>query len=144
MAVGTVERSRIGSAKRRSSVSGGFQAGPIVAQESAEVKRKGQVAGNDATNSNSKRQRRRSRRQSHGSAWHWKQTDCWYYTLPGCKKRVPLFDEDGNRIRGVDNKKTAQLAMARVKLGQGWQPEAPPASPDEWIVAKVCSAPSAS
>jgi len=59
--------------------------------------------------------------------------------LPGCKKRVPLFDEDGNRIRGIDNKKAAHLALARVKLGQGWLPEAPPASPDDWIVAKVCS-----
>jgi len=43
--------------------------------------------------------RRKTRRQSHGTAWHWKQTDCWCYTLPGCKKRVPLFDEEGNRIR---------------------------------------------
>ena len=39
--------------------------------------------------------RRKKRRQSHGSAWHWKQTDSWYYTLPGTKKRVPLLDEDG-------------------------------------------------
>ena len=42
----------------------------------------------------------KKRRQPHGSAWHWKQTDCWYYTLPGAKKRLPLFDEDGERIRG--------------------------------------------
>ncbi len=21
----------------------------------------------------------KKRRQSHGSAWHWKQTDCWHY-----------------------------------------------------------------
>jgi hypothetical protein len=28
---------------------------------------------------------RKQRRQPHGSAWHWKQTDCWYYTLPGTK-----------------------------------------------------------
>jgi integrase len=83
--------------------------------------------------------RRKSRRQSHGSAWHWKQTDSWYYTLPGTKRRVALFDEDGSRIRGIDNKKAAQLALARVKLGQGWEPQAPPTSPDEWIVAKVCS-----
>jgi len=139
MAVGTVERSRIGSAKRRSGENGRFQVGQIVAQESVEVKLGNQEAGNEATNRHSKRQRRKSRRQSHGSAWHWKQTDSWYYTLPGSKKRVPLFDEDGNRIRGSENKKTAQLAMARVKLGHGWRPEAPPASPDEWIVAKVCS-----
>jgi integrase len=52
---------------------------------------------------------------------------------------VPLFDEDGNRIRGVENKHPAQIALARVKLGQGWQPESPPASPEEWIVAKVSS-----
>jgi integrase len=85
------------------------------------------------------RGRKKSRRQSHGSAWHWRQTDSWYYTLPGTKKRVPLFDEDGNRIRGAENKKTAHLAMARVKLGQGWQPATPPSSPDDLIVAKVCS-----
>jgi len=24
--------------------------------------------------------KRKQRRQPHGSAWHWKQTDCWYYT----------------------------------------------------------------
>jgi len=107
-------------------------AGHIVAGESTTVK----------LNPAAKRslgRRRRFRRQSHGSAWHWRQTDGWYYTLPGTKKRVPLFDEDGNRIRGVENKQAAQLAMARVKLGQGWTPEAPPASPAEWIVAKVCS-----
>ncbi len=48
--------------------------------------------------------RKRTRRQGHGLAWHWKQTDCWYYTLPGTKKRLPLFDEDGQRIRGKENK----------------------------------------
>src|SRR5579863_10081220 len=48
--------------------------------------------------------RRQTRRQSHGSAWHWKQTDSWYYTLSGTKKRIPLFDEDGVRIRGRENK----------------------------------------
>lgn len=46
---------------------------------------------------------RKQRRQQHGSAWHWKQTDCWYYTEPGTKKRVPLFDEHGERIRGKEN-----------------------------------------
>lgn len=86
-----------------------------------------------------RRGRGKSRRQSHGAAWHWKQTDAWYYTLPGTRRRVPLFDEDGNRIRGLENKADAQRAMARVKLGQGWRPEAPPAAAEEWIVAKVCS-----
>ena len=35
-------------------------------------------------------------RQSHGSVWHWKQTDSWYYTLPSTKKRVALFNEQVN------------------------------------------------
>ena len=84
--------------------------------------------------------RRRTRRQSHGSAWHWKQTDCWYYTLPGTRTRVPLFDEDGRRVRGQDNKEDARKALARAQLGQGWKPEAPPDTPlDEWLVARVCS-----
>ena len=83
---------------------------------------------------------RKTRRQSHGSTWHWKQTDCWYYTLAGTKLRVALFDEDGNRIRGVENKQAAQLALARVKLGGKWQPTAEqPAQPQEWLVARVCS-----
>ena len=63
--------------------------------------------------------KRKQRRQSHGSAWHWKQTDCWYYTLPGSKKRVPLFDEEGERIRGKENKEAAELALAREKVT--WQ-----------------------
>jgi hypothetical protein len=37
--------------------------------------------------------KRKARRQQHGSAWHWKQTNAWYYALPGKKKRMPLFDE---------------------------------------------------
>lgn len=122
---------------------GNGKADAIVAQEPARVKRGGQQEYTNGTpvkeNPPQRRGRKQKRRQSHGSAWHWEQTDSWYYTLPGTKKRVPLFDEDGNRIRGADNKKAAQLALARVKLGQGWLPEAPPASPDEWIVAKVCS-----
>jgi integrase len=83
--------------------------------------------------------RPKTRRQSHGSAWHWRQTDCWYYTLPGTKKRIPLLDEEGARIRGRDNKEQARLALARVKLvEQGELPAAPTAS-GEWLVARVCS-----
>jgi hypothetical protein len=81
--------------------------------------------------------RKRKRRQTHGSAWHWRQTDCWYCTLPGTKKRVALFDENGRRVRGKDNKEGAELALARLKLsGEKW-----PAAPDNgnWIVARVCS-----
>jgi integrase len=84
--------------------------------------------------------RSKKRRQSHGSAWHWKQTDSWYYTLSGTKRRIPLIDEDGVRIRGKENKEAARLALARVKLAGEWQPEAvQPASADDWLVAKVCS-----
>ena len=54
--------------------------------------------------------KRKQRRQAHGSAWCWKQTGCWYYTRPGTKKRVPLFGEDGQRIRGEENKEAAELA----------------------------------
>jgi integrase len=96
---------------------------------------------NPKTAGSAKRGRpKRTRRQAHGSAWHWKQTDCWYYTLAGTKKRIPLFDDDGKRIRGIDQKKAAQLAMARVKLDAEWRPtaEAAPGS-GEWLVAKVCS-----
>jgi integrase len=101
----------------------------IVAQGRTQVKSRSPAAP--------RRIARRQRRQQHGSAWHWKQTDCWYYTLPSTKRRVALFDEKGQRIRGGDNRKEAQLALARAKLGQGWTPDAPP--PEEWIVAKVCS-----
>jgi len=83
--------------------------------------------------------KRKQRRQSHGSAWHWKQTDCWYYTPPGSKKRVPLVDEDGKRIRGQDNRQAAELTLARVKVAGRWHPTPEPASKGEWLVARVCS-----
>jgi integrase len=83
--------------------------------------------------------RKRKRRQSHGSAWHWQQTDCWYCTLPGTKKRVGLFDEKGQRIRGAENKEAAELALARLKLsGDGWPAGTMP-DHGNWIVARVCS-----
>ena len=116
------------------------QSGAIVAARVLRVKRPDEMGDiGRAVTSGKKSGRRKARRQQHGSAWHWKQTDTWYYTLPGCKKRVPLFDDDGNRLKGLENKKAAQLALARVRLGRGWQPEAPPASPEDWLVAKVCS-----
>jgi hypothetical protein len=43
--------------------------------------------------------RTKKRRQSHGSAWLWKQTDCWYFTPPGTRKRVALFDD---KVEGGD------------------------------------------
>ena len=79
------------------------------------------------------------RRRPRGSAWHWKQTDCWYFTPPGTKGRVPLVDEDGNRIHGKENRKVAELALARTKLAGNWRPEAELATEDQWVVAKVCS-----
>jgi len=81
---------------------------------------------------------RKQRRNSHGSAWHWKQTDCWYYTLPGTKKRMPLFDEAGNRIRGVGSEAIAEHALARAKLSGEMQSIGPTAEQD-WLVARVCS-----
>jgi integrase len=85
--------------------------------------------------------RKKFRRQQHGSAWHWKQTDSWYYTLPGTRRRVALFDEDGNRIRGKENKEKARLALARVRLAAEDQAESPvsAAATGPWLVAKVCS-----
>ncbi len=79
----------------------------------------------------------KQRRQSHGSAWHWIQTDCWYYTMPGTKKRVALFNEQGERIRGRDNKITAEVALAREKLS--WANEPGGSTGGDWIVARVCS-----
>ena len=82
--------------------------------------------------------KRKARRQQHGSAWHWKQTNAWYYTLPGTKKRMPLFDDDGERIRGPANQEAAERALAKVKVtladdGDGALVQG------EWPVARVCS-----
>jgi len=60
-----------------------------------------------------------ARRQKRGSAWYWKQTDSWYVTSPGSKKRQPLLDGDGQRIRGEHNKQAAKLAVARLRLQRG-------------------------
>jgi integrase len=81
---------------------------------------------------------RKQRRQQHGSAWHWKQTDCWYYTPPGTKKRMPLFDENGQRIRGKENQEAAETALAKVKVANDSVP-AGTAGRQRWLVAKVCS-----
>jgi integrase len=82
----------------------------------------------------------RNRRGRRGAAWHWKQTDGWYYTPPGTKRRVSLVDEDGRRIRGEGNQKAAELALARIKLAGRWRPAPEPAAAEgEWSVARVCS-----
>lgn len=82
--------------------------------------------------------KRKQRRQPHGSAWHWKQTGCWYYTLPGTRKRVPLLDEQGERIRGKKNREAADVALARAKLSWNENP-ADASGGGKWIVARVCS-----
>ena len=79
------------------------------------------------------------RRRSRGGAWHWQQTDTWYYTPPGTKKRVALLDEKGTRIRGKDNRQAAELALARVKVSGRWRPTAEPTEEGEWLAARVCS-----
>jgi integrase len=80
---------------------------------------------------------RKKRRQGHGAAWHWKQTDCWYYTLPGTKQRMPLFDDQGQRIRGKNNQEAAERAWAQVKVASAINGDAVPN--EEWLVARVCS-----
>jgi integrase len=81
---------------------------------------------------------KRSRRPR-GAAWHWKQTDAWYFTPPGTKRRVPLVDEHGQRIRGSGNRQAAELALARRKVAGQWRPSAEPTLQGEWLVAQVCS-----
>jgi len=79
------------------------------------------------------------RRRSRGNAWHWRQTDCWYYTPRGTKRRLRLLDEDSRPIRGQDNRQAAELALARVKASGKWRPEVEQVAEDPWLVAKVCS-----
>jgi len=78
---------------------------------------------------------RRQRRKQHGSAWHWKQTDCWYYTLPGTKKRMPLLDDRGQRIRGKENEEAAETALAKVTVANAWE-AAPATDGPRWLVAQ--------
>lgn len=81
--------------------------------------------------------KRKKRRQPHGSAWHWKQTDCWYYTRPGTKQRVALFDADGERIRGKDRREAAEMALAKERLT--WASGETELGKGQWLVARVCS-----
>jgi integrase len=49
---------------------------------------------------------------------------------------VSLFNESGERIRGLANEEAAEQALARVRLsGEGTAPEVE----QDWIVARVCS-----
>ena len=83
--------------------------------------------------------KRKQRRQSHGSAWHWRQTDAWYYTMPGTKKRIPLFDEKGERIRGKKNKEAAEVALAKEKISWASDDDGVVIGNGQWLVARVCS-----
>ena len=83
------------------------------------------------------------RRQRRGVAWHWKQTDSWYFTPRGTKRRVALRDENGRIIRGLENKQAARLALARERLRSGAACEAAEdadSAPEPGVlVARVCS-----
>jgi hypothetical protein len=83
--------------------------------------------------------KRKQRRQSHGSAWHWKQTDAWYFTMPGTKKRVPLFDDQGARIRGKENKEAAEVALAKERISWASDDEGVTLGNGQSLVARVCS-----
>ena len=52
---------------------------------------------------------------------------------------MPMFDEQGQRIRGKDNQQLAVMALARVKVADESQAADAPASREGWLVAKVCS-----
>lgn len=78
-------------------------------------------------------------RRSRGRAWYWKQTDSWYFTPPGTKRRVRLYDESGKPIRDKENRDSAELALARVKSSGNWRPDVAQANGEVWVVAKVCS-----
>jgi integrase len=52
---------------------------------------------------------------------------------------MPLFDEEGQRVRGQENKEAADLALARAKLTDDGDGVGEAILPREWVVAKVCS-----
>lgn len=80
-----------------------------------------------------------TRRRTRGNAWYWRQTDSWYFTPPGTKRRVRLKDERGTPIRGELSKADADLALARVKADGKWRPTAEQVKGDELVVAEICS-----
>ena len=52
---------------------------------------------------------------------------------------MPLFDEEGERIRGKENKEAAELALAREKLTWEDGDGKTPVSDGPWLVVRVCS-----
>ncbi len=51
---------------------------------------------------------------------------------------MPLFDENGQRIRGKENQEAADTALAKVKIA-GESDAAGTRGRERWLVAKVCS-----
>ena len=83
---------------------------------------------------------KRKRRENRGSAWHWNQTNAWHYTLPGSKRRIPLYDDDGRRIKRGRKQEASRLALSRIRIADDGDVAAvSPSTPENWIVAKVCS-----
>jgi len=78
-------------------------------------------------------------RRSRGRAWYWQQTDTWYFTPPGTKKRVRLVDTGGRPIRGRDNSQLAELALAQVITDGNWLPTPEQNQTRVVQVAKICS-----
>jgi hypothetical protein len=57
--------------------------------------------------------------------------------MPGTNRRMPLYDENGERIRGKDRREAADLALAKEKLI--WNDEGDSNATGDWNVARVCS-----
>jgi integrase len=53
---------------------------------------------------------------------------------------MPLLDEQGQRIRGRENREAAEMALARVKVdADGGGQDQSATGPQRWLVAKACS-----
>lgn len=80
------------------------------------------------------------RRRTRGGAWYWRQTDSWYFTPPGTKRRVRLLDAKNRPIRGEASRTEADLALAQIKASGNWRPSVSDLTSDNvWTVARVCS-----
>ena len=94
-----------------------------------------------ANKQGNKTTQKQTRRRAHGSAWHWQQTDGWYFTPPGTKRREALLDSSGRRIKGKSNKQAAELALARLRAKSDWKPapEKQIEQSEVLLVGKICS-----
>ena len=84
--------------------------------------------------------KRKQRRQPHGSAWHWKQTDCWYYTHAGHEEAGAPSMRTGRGSGAARTGKPAESGAGEGKafLG-GRRPPGSPSANGPWLVARVCS-----